>query len=66
MNKCYLSCFVHFYGRTMFRGIELLPKLLTSKTAKYISSDFPQIVSEGAYTHSIHPYQVVFRVLSHF
>ena len=26
----------------MFRGIELLPKILTSKTAKYIFSDFPK------------------------
>ena len=63
MDKCYLSCFIHFYGRTMFRGIELLPKILTSKTAKYISSDFPQFFSEGAYSHPIHLYQVVCRVL---
>ena len=33
-DKCYLSCFIHFYGRTMFRGIELLPKILTLKTSK--------------------------------
>ena len=51
------------YGRTMFRGIEHLPKILTSKMAKYISSDFPQFFSEGAYNHPIHPCQVVCRVL---
>ena len=33
------------------------------QTAKYISSDFPQFFSEGAYSHPIHRYQVVCRVL---
>ena len=62
MDKCNLSCFIHFYGRTMFWGIEHLPKILTSKMSKYISSDFPHFFSE-AYRHPIHPYQVVCRVL---
>ena len=34
--------------------------------AGYISSDFPKKISEGAYNHPIHPYQVVFRVLYWF
>ena len=63
MDKCYPSYCIYFYGRTMFRGIEHLPKIFTSKMAKYISSDFPQFFSEGAYSHPIHPYQVVCRVL---
>ena len=29
--------------------------------AGYISSDFPKKISEGAYNHPIHPYQVVFK-----
>ena len=62
-DKCYLSCFIHFYDRTMFRGIELSQKILTSKTAGYISSDFLENFSEGAYSHLIYPYQAVCRVL---
>ena len=62
-DKCYLSCVMHFYDRTMFRGIELSQKILTSKTAGYVSSDFLENFSGGAYSHLIYPYQAVCRVL---
>ena len=34
--------------------------------AGYINSNFPQILSEGAYDHPIHPYQGDCRVLYWF
>ena len=58
---------IEFFGRfwSIFKTFQ---KSLTYnfKMTGYITSNFPQIFSEGAYDHPIHPYEIVFRVLYWF